>query len=88
MTSRLVLALSAAVTTVAGQGSLGTPFPNCVDGLLATNQVCNFTLPPPERAAALVAAMTTEEKLQNLVRYFPHPLPLFLSFLLARKILI
>lgn len=42
-------------------------YPNCVDDLLSTNQVCNTTLSPPERAAALVAALTPEEKLQNIV---------------------
>ncbi|KAL2021303.1 hypothetical protein VTK56DRAFT_7274 [Thermocarpiscus australiensis] len=42
-------------------------YPDCGNGLLAQNKVCDKTLPPAERAAALVAAMTDEEKLQNLV---------------------
>jgi beta-D-xylosidase 4 len=43
-------------------------YPDCVNGPLATNKVCDRTLSPAQRAAALVAAMTNEEKLQNLVR--------------------
>lgn len=42
-------------------------YPDCVNGPLASLKVCDTTLSPPRRAAALVAAMTTEEKLQNLV---------------------
>ncbi|EAA28973.2 glycoside hydrolase family 3 protein [Neurospora crassa] len=42
-------------------------YPDCVNGPLASLKVCDATLSPPQRAAALVAAMTTEEKLQNLV---------------------
>ncbi|KAI1360343.1 glycoside hydrolase superfamily [Xylaria arbuscula] len=40
-------------------------FPNCQSGALASNQVCNATLDPWSRAAALVAAMTTAEKISN-----------------------
>ncbi|KAK1751093.1 glycoside hydrolase superfamily, partial [Echria macrotheca] len=65
MASRFLLALASAVAVTA-QAPF-QPFPDCDGGLLATNQVCNRTLSPPERAAALVAAMTTDEKLQNLV---------------------
>jgi beta-D-xylosidase 4 len=43
--------------------------PDCVNGPLATNKVCDATAEPEERAAALVAAMTSDEKLHNLVRY-------------------
>lgn len=46
-------------------------YPDCVNGLLAENAVCDTALSPQARAAALVAAMTEEEKLQNLVRYVP-----------------
>ncbi|KAK3985971.1 putative exo-1,4-beta-xylosidase bxlB [Cladorrhinum sp. PSN332] len=42
-------------------------YPNCVNDLLASNQVCNATLSPSERAAALVAALTAEEKLDNII---------------------
>jgi hypothetical protein len=44
-------------------------YPDCAQGPLAKNLVCDASLSPPERAAALVAAMTSDEKLQNLVRY-------------------
>ncbi|KAI0191936.1 glycoside hydrolase superfamily [Astrocystis sublimbata] len=40
-------------------------FPNCQSGPLASNQVCNATLDPWSRAAALVAAFTTSEKISN-----------------------
>ncbi|KAJ3041926.1 hypothetical protein HDV00_008435 [Rhizophlyctis rosea] len=59
-----LLALSSAV------GAMDLPFqfyPDCEKGLLASNNVCDRSLPPAVRAAALVAAMNTTEKLQNLV---------------------
>jgi beta-D-xylosidase 4 len=43
--------------------------PDCVNGPLASNKICDVTADPKERAAALVAAMQPEEKLRNLVRY-------------------
>jgi beta-D-xylosidase 4 len=43
-------------------------YPDCQHGPLAQNKVCDSTLSPADRAAALVAALTNEEKLQNLVR--------------------
>ncbi len=42
-------------------------FPDCENGLLASNKVCDPKLSSLERAAALVAAMTINEKLANLV---------------------
>lgn len=45
-----------------------TTFPDCLEGLLANNTVCDQNASPAERASALVEAMTIEEKLQNLVR--------------------
>ena len=50
-----------------GISVLGKEFPDCVGGPLASNKVCDVTAPPAERAAALVAAMTFEEKQGNLV---------------------
>ena len=44
-------------------------YPDCTNGPLAKNKVCDRSLPPAQRAAALVDALTNEEKLQNLVRY-------------------
>ncbi|KAI1453539.1 glycoside hydrolase superfamily [Annulohypoxylon moriforme] len=41
--------------------------PNCSEAPLRSNDVCNTALGPSERAAALVDAMTIEEKVQNLV---------------------
>lgn len=55
---------------LAGAASSASAFqwPNCATGLLATNQVCNTSLAPAERAAALVAALTIAEKTANLVK--------------------
>jgi hypothetical protein len=44
-------------------------FPNCVDGPLASNKICDTSASPSERAAALVAIMEPEEKLLNIKRY-------------------
>ncbi|KEZ41623.1 putative exo-1,4-beta-xylosidase xlnD [Scedosporium apiospermum] len=63
MKSLLMLVLVTSVTVTAQNQR----FPDCTSGNLAGNAVCNTSLPPSERAAALVAAMTAEEKLQNLV---------------------
>lgn len=43
--------------------------PDCVRGPLSTNAICDVNASPSKRAAALVAAMQTQEKLDNLVRY-------------------
>lgn len=50
----------------------GHVVPNCVSGPLKSNKVCDVRAKPAERAAALVAALTQEEKLANLVRSVPH----------------
>ncbi|USP79452.1 glycoside hydrolase family 3 protein [Curvularia clavata] len=41
--------------------------PDCVRGPLSTNAICDVNASPSKRAAALVAAMQTQEKLDNLV---------------------
>ncbi|KAL1887759.1 hypothetical protein Sste5346_009997 [Sporothrix stenoceras] len=46
-------------------------FPDCVNGPLANNTVCNTKASPSARAAALVKAMTIDEKLVNLVNTSP-----------------
>ncbi|KAJ2986194.1 hypothetical protein NUW58_g5145 [Xylaria curta] len=46
-------------------GAWAREFPNCQSGPLASNQVCNATLDPWSRAAALVAVLTTSEKISN-----------------------
>jgi beta-D-xylosidase 4 len=43
-------------------------FPNCEDGIIASNKVCDRSLSPSERAAAIVEALNITEKLGNLVR--------------------
>ncbi|KAL5383446.1 hypothetical protein DPSP01_005845 [Paraphaeosphaeria sporulosa] len=50
-----------------GQLASSDRYPDCVNGPLAGNDVCNMELDPSERAKALVAAMTIEEKLANMV---------------------
>lgn len=70
-TSLLALALA-----LAGSSSVTAfRFPDCVNGPLATNTVCNMNASPSERAAALVKAMNISEKLVNLVEYvcYRHP---------------
>ncbi|KAK4207091.1 putative exo-1,4-beta-xylosidase bxlB [Rhypophila decipiens] len=49
------------------QGANGFTFPDCVNGPLAGNTVCDTKASPSDRAAALVKAMTANEKLANLV---------------------
>lgn len=42
--------------------------PDCSSPPLASNDVCNTALTPSQRAAALTAALTVEEKVGNLVK--------------------
>ena len=44
-------------------------FPDCVNGPLKSNKVCDVTQSPANRASALVQAMQSSEKLQNIIRY-------------------
>ena len=53
---------------------VGDRYPDCISGPLASNDVCRMGLDPATRAKALVAAMTTEEKLVNMVEYGNKPL--------------
>ncbi|KAK7056457.1 hypothetical protein VNI00_003012 [Paramarasmius palmivorus] len=46
-------------------------FPDCVNGPLKNNQVCNVTARSIDRAKALVAALTTDEVIQNVDAYSP-----------------
>lgn len=64
----LVLTSTLAVTVA------GFQYPDCVNGPLSTNPVCDPTASPPVRAAALVKAMNITEKLANLVEYSIPPL--------------
>ncbi|KXX79438.1 putative exo-1,4-beta-xylosidase bxlB [Madurella mycetomatis] len=52
-------------------GVLGFQYPDCVDGPLANNTVCDTKASPPDRAAALVMVMNITEKLSNLVDMSP-----------------
>ena len=55
--------------TLAATGVLGVEYPDCKNGPLANNTVCDASASPPDRAAALVRAMNITEKLSNLVEY-------------------
>lgn len=68
----LAWALAASFPLVKGS----MQYPNCVDGPLSTNLVCDQKAAPADRAAALVNAMNITEKLDNLLKYltFPHDL--------------
>ena len=68
MSRILLTGLCIASLAVAQDAPRRTEFPNCVDGPLASNTVCDQNATPGERANALVEAMNTEEKLANLVR--------------------
>jgi hypothetical protein len=60
----LVLLGAALVSTA--QAAIG---PDCTNGPLKSNKICDKNASPAERAAALVAAMQTSEKLDNLMRF-------------------
>ncbi|KAK2012165.1 glycosyl hydrolase family 3 N terminal domain-containing protein [Colletotrichum eremochloae] len=55
----------------AANNNVGNSFPDCSRDPLCSNNVCDETLPPRERAAALVAELTIWEKLDNLVNEAP-----------------
>ncbi|RYO66335.1 putative exo-1,4-beta-xylosidase [Alternaria tenuissima] len=61
---------SASSILLFGAALLSTTYaigPDCVNGPLKDNKICDVNAPPTERAAALVAAMETAEKLDNLM---------------------
>lgn len=45
------------------------PYPDCVNGPLASSKICDLTASPSERAAALVEMMEPSEKLDNIIRF-------------------
>lgn len=47
---------------------LGAVGPDCVNGPLKSNKICDTTATPAERASALVSALNQDEKLKLLVR--------------------
>ncbi|MBE3049411.1 hypothetical protein IMZ48_44315, partial [Candidatus Bathyarchaeota archaeon] len=75
MKHTLLISLALASSAAAQDRPPRTTFPDCVDGLLASNTVCDQNASPGERASALVAELTIEEKLANLMRYAPFPCP-------------
>ncbi|KAL2255872.1 hypothetical protein VTK26DRAFT_2558 [Humicola hyalothermophila] len=67
----LMITLLVATGAFVGSVKGGVQFPDCENGPLRSNQVCNTTAAPEVRAAALVAAMTISEKLANLINNAP-----------------
>ncbi|KAK8179615.1 beta-xylosidase [Phyllosticta citribraziliensis] len=61
--TRLATLLAVGIDAVAGLRLYG--FPDCENGPLKENLVCDTTATPKARAAALVAALTLEEKFSN-----------------------
>lgn len=59
--------ITACAVLLLANAAIGDRYPNCVSGPLRNNSVCQMGLDPAQRATALVAAMTIEEKLVNLV---------------------
>ncbi|GAB1318406.1 xylan 1,4-beta-xylosidase [Madurella fahalii] len=49
----------------------GVKYPDCANGPLRSNLVCDTSADPAARAAALVAAMNNNEKLANLINNSP-----------------
>jgi xylan 1,4-beta-xylosidase len=62
---KALLVLGAAVSVLAANAC---PPSDCSKAPLKNNKICDTSLSPTERAAALVAAMTQSEKIVNLVR--------------------
>lgn len=69
MTSLSVLGLVVAVLTATVRA--GVKYPDCTNGPLKSNLVCDTSAAPAARASALVAAMSNSDKLANLVKYIP-----------------
>lgn len=66
MDSLYALALALAMLVAPARG--GVKYPDCANGPLRSNLVCDTSAAPAARAAALVAAMNTNEKLDNLIK--------------------
>jgi hypothetical protein len=73
---KVLLVLGSAASVLAANAC---PPSDCTKAPLKNNKVCDTSLSPTERAAALVAAMTQSEKIANLVRqaasFSPCPVP-------------
>lgn len=53
---------------VVGSAQARFVYPDCTEGKLAKNAICDTSLSRAERAAGLVKSMTVEEKLGNIIR--------------------
>ncbi|KAL5355474.1 putative exo-1,4-beta-xylosidase bxlB [Aspergillus floccosus] len=62
---RRAASILACIASLTQLGIAQSPFPDCENGPLSKNAVCDTTLDPVTRAQALVAAMTLEEKINN-----------------------
>jgi xylan 1,4-beta-xylosidase len=63
--SVLAVSLGALVAPVRS----GVKYPDCENGPLRLNLVCDTSASPEARASALVAAMNNNEKLENLIKF-------------------
>ncbi|KAG5771249.1 hypothetical protein H9Q72_002157 [Fusarium xylarioides] len=64
-----VAASALSLSLLGGLAEAATPYtlPDCTKGPLSKNGICDTSLSPAKRAAALVVALTPEEKVGNLV---------------------
>ncbi|KAK4188873.1 glycoside hydrolase [Podospora australis] len=67
MVSSFVIGLLSIISPV----SAGVKYPDCANGPLKLNLVCNTQAAPEARASAVVAAMNNNEKLANLINNAP-----------------
>ncbi|KAI2615759.1 hypothetical protein GGS26DRAFT_456318 [Hypomontagnella submonticulosa] len=63
--------VSAIWLMTSGVSAVGHIFPDCGNGPLASNDVCNKDLSIGQRAQALVAALETDEKIGLLISTSP-----------------
>ena len=65
----LLAAVLGFIPLVYSQTASTAHYPDCVNGPLADNLVCNASAPEHDRAIALIQAMNITEKLAQLVKY-------------------
>ncbi|KAI1336942.1 glycoside hydrolase family 3 protein [Xylariaceae sp. FL0016] len=66
-----LLFASALGSIISGVSAVGHVFPDCVNGPLASNDVCNTGLSISDRVKGLVAALETDEKFSLLINTSP-----------------
>lgn len=54
--------------TIPASVRAGLVYPDCTNGPLKSNLICDSSATPEARAAALVAAMSNNDKLANLIK--------------------